>query len=63
MNTVYVVQYTTVEHPFMHLIYAVTEDIEDAVILADSLQNDKNVHEAGYEEVVFYSSSIVEEEV
>lgn len=57
MNTVYVIQYTTTEHPFMHLVYAVAEDIEDAVILADSLQNSEGVHEAGFEEVSFYGSN------
>ena len=58
---VYVIQYTTVEHPFMHLVFGVTEDFEDAVILADSLQQDKDVHEAGFEEVDYYYSSVTED--
>lgn len=57
MNKVYVVQYRTYEHAFIDQIYAVTEDLEDAVILADSLQNGDDVAEAGYEEVEFYKSN------
>ena len=56
MSVVYVIQYSTHDHPFIDLVYAVTDNLEDAIIMSDGLRAEDEVMDAGYEEVVFYSS-------
>jgi len=59
MNVVYVVQYSDSEHPFIDLIYCVTETEEDAIVLSEEIGAMDHVLEAGYEKVEY----VTEEEM